>query len=1136
MSDFLNGKLDNQEIKQKIVEHTYASGYKPTLKLVDNIIEQFWFHDFYNSFLSDEIYLNCLIIFLSKKRTKKFDRFEFYNFFFDQIINRQKRKSLSFIALNFERHLNVSVSLSDYEDLLKKLNISDNDFDVNWMMKKHLGKIEKLDEKIVFTWEHHTLTEFLVADYLIQKQDLLPELNRLMILEQGGITSFISSWSGVLRFLLESSKKKIVFKWLIEFLENNKDNIDDNISELITFIDVNLTKEFNSRVFNLVYGAYFDRSVWIPVWTTANLGKFIEPASYEKLKGDLKESPDQTKTFIRRGNIVSIIGGLLKRKSKFITKKDKSYWERKIISFINNPNDQGNGVLQRHSLHALAKLKKPSLIPLVENVVNTSDSLLRDEFMQFCIETDPNSKYSIINFIKGIKSGSDIYARHGLYQITKERSLKYLLTNICEDEQFWRSFFEHESIFNKKDGDQRLIENIRNVLNKTILDLLKKMIFKIFNISNIYQEGKSNFIRQIVLMINSKDTDFIFEILEKLSKQPNEFESLHLFFDYGEILALLLTPNNVVKYFNKTEGMDEKIKEHASSVVYIARRINGAIGQAVYEKVVELKKIKPINEKVANFSWEKQQKKIRRNVIKEFKKLLEPSPKKYVPTVFEYYLQNKTELDEYFRKKGGKEKKRLIMLAVDEGIKKINPQEFTVTMLDKQSRQFTWSTVASYYGNVLSIVNSFVPEEISKHRKNIIDFIPYAYSDDMSLIIKLIDKLDDKELKYVNRIMIDKRNDTRYLIPGTYIYLVGHYAKKECKLPNTLPVLKSFIGDEYIPDYEQRATVEAMGLLTDSSDHDTKKILMEIIKSEKLKGLYEVANTILIQIYKDDKAIDWRINEIKKPLMFHRIEGVHTPSEAEMEIDWMAFAKPIINLKDEKYLNKFFELLDYSFWLLKEKEKEKSEREYWEYINYLWRIVISFIENLKENGSFIPILALEFWLKKHSENKNCNWLRLRVMELKRSYVNYVRPFDKLSEGIEELSKTNIPAGQIAYFLFKAQIVETKLRDLVAGINYFLELSTKDFTIYRKATSKKIFKEFTLGQLKAELCKYQGKSLAKLDTSLSKFKTKRNEFTHELFLQSKDIRELAVEAVEHTKDAEESLGLIQETWKEILKLA
>ena len=90
------------------------------------------------------------------------------------------------------------------------------------MEKNHLGKIGERDKHKLFIWQHHTLTEFLVAEYLLQQENLLDEFQKLAVLEQEGITAFKPSWSGVLRFLIESSKGNYIIKWLIEFLEEQQ--------------------------------------------------------------------------------------------------------------------------------------------------------------------------------------------------------------------------------------------------------------------------------------------------------------------------------------------------------------------------------------------------------------------------------------------------------------------------------------------------------------------------------------------------------------------------------------------------------------------------------------------------------------------------------------------------------------------------------------------------------------------------------------------------------------------------------------------------------------------------------------------------------------------------------------------------
>ena len=62
---------------------------------------------------------------------------------------------------------------------------------------------------------------------------------------------------------------------------------------------------------------------------------------------------------------------------------------------------------------------------------------------------------------------------------------------------------------------------------------------------------------------------------------------------------------------------------------------------------------------------------------------------------------------------------------------------------------------------------------------------------------------------------------------------------------------------------------------------------------------------------------------------------------------------------------------------------------YREYVNYLWRIVIAYVENLKENGSFKPLLTLEDWVSKNAPERDSNWLKARISELRKVYINEI---------------------------------------------------------------------------------------------------------------------------------------------------
>ena len=992
MSDILKGKLENQEIRKELSEYKFSSGFKPSEKLIDSLLEQFWFHDFYNSFISDPIFLKHLLQYLNKTKPKKFSRYDFYKFLFDQILKDLKnRQLLHQIALSFEMLQVDALEPDHYKSLLKVVDAPKELFDDSWMEKNHFAKIGEREGKILFIWEHHSLTEFLVSEYLLSYKNLLEEFQKLAILEQEGITAFKPSWLGVLRFLMESKRGSEVISWFVEFLEKYPDNIDDNATELLVYESIEQIPQIKSRIFKLVYEAYFKRIVWLPVWARSRIAKYVNKEVYKRLKEDLKEWSNTTETFVRRGNVVSIIEGLFEYKNPLISEAEKKFWKEKLIDYANNPNDDGNGVLQRHSLAVLAYFKDEKIIPNVAQKCfeENQDSLIRDEFIQFCYNSAPNSTVAIDYFIKGIKRGASIYARHGLYKITTQDAIEYFLSNSSQDEEFLKAFFKHESIFDKEGADKELIRSIESQIDAKIIRELKKLVFSVLRIDDYYKEDQSNYLQQIMLLISKHDPKYLFEVLEDIKKEEDEQKIDRLFWDSRTLLALLLTKDNVNQYFEALKNQTDRIKRDAQSTIYIAKHLNGEIGKQVYEEAVRLGFVEEIIEGQSQKDFDEQQKKRKQDIYDSFIKQLEPEPGKYTPSVFEFFLNNRKEIEEQWQEK---DKKRLLKLSVDDGIAKIEPKEFKVSV-DKSTRQFTWSSVASYYGDLLSVVSSFVPEEIQKHRQQLIDFIPYAFSDDMNRIMDMVPEIKDAELEFVNKVMSDEKYDKRYLIPSSYIYIVGHYAKKGCKLPSVKSVLLSFIGDKYIPDYEQKSAVEALPLFINSSDTKAKEILINIFRSGEVEGqktkLAEVANAVLIQTYKDEAAISWRIEQIKRPLLLERSEGAHTPSDAELEIDWMAFSKPLLELRDEKYLNKFFELLDYSFKVLGEKKTAQEVKEYWEYVNYLWRIVIAFVENLKEKASFKPLLTLQAWISKNAPEKDSNWLKAKIRELRKVYIDNI---------------------------------------------------------------------------------------------------------------------------------------------------
>ena len=472
------GKLDNKIIRERIVNQAKKLNFSIKVSLVDEIVDQFWFHDFYNHFIADKKYFEILLKYLEKIEFKKFNRFNYYYFLFNKITKKSERDNFHKLALFFEKQQSDRLKPEGFNKLIKRLDLPVKTYRVEALTKRHLVKLEIVEEVEFVIWEHHTLTEFLVAEYLLQKENPIEEFKKLAILKQEGITAFKPSWSGVLRFLLESTKGVETLGWLLTFLETHSDNFDDKLGELIAFVVNNPDEKTKSRIFNLIYQTYFDQLIWIPVWTRSNLYKFIDKSSYKRLKLDIKKWKNKTETFVRRGNVVAIVGGMLEGKHPSINKTEKTFWKKTLIKFAIKPDDNGNGVLQRHCFKALEYYEDEQIIKQLEplNLLESTDSLVRESFIELC-SSIPSSKMAINNLIEGLKKGSDIYARHGLYKIDDQKAFVYFLKLITKDQIFLKEFLKHESIFDKQEGDKQIINKIKACFKNELQK--RRLLFKV---------------------------------------------------------------------------------------------------------------------------------------------------------------------------------------------------------------------------------------------------------------------------------------------------------------------------------------------------------------------------------------------------------------------------------------------------------------------------------------------------------------------------------------------------------------------------------------------------------------------------------------------------------------------------------
>jgi hypothetical protein len=326
-----------------------------------------------------------------------------------------------------------------------------------------------------------------------------------------------------------------------------------------------------------------------------------------------------------------------------------------------------------------------------------------------------------------------------------------------------------------------------------------------------------------------------------------------------------------------------------------------------------------------------------------------------------------------------KDIERLKSLVVDSIFEKFDPgeQDLQITDAGNGARSYTTHSFIHIFGHCVRLAVE-LNIDVSNFRTKIVNYIPFAYSEDLRSVFSLISELLPEEIDNLLAVYGMKKSDLWRFMPRSFIDACERYNIKVA-----VPVLKRFVKEkEFYIDDRIRAIRVAEFL---EANADFLKDIEKLSSSpnDKLHILSEEANKLLIENHQDEEAVDWRFNEVRiRAFPFEEIYGVSSISSQESELFNKEFAAPLMNLNSEKYADKFIALLEKSF-IFSEKKEFRS------YMEYLWDIVCKYFENLKYNGSYGPLRKLELFTLANSSLVGMNWFLYRLNDLKRSYLSFL---------------------------------------------------------------------------------------------------------------------------------------------------
>ncbi|MDO8886072.1 hypothetical protein [Candidatus Oleimmundimicrobium sp.] len=931
------------------------------------------------------------------------------------------RRLLEKIALVMEVYQRNEIAKDELITILEDIqsNIAGNFLE--------MGKLQILfdhglwiDSGDTVSFEDHSLQEYLASCELFR----LGSQRRIYdFAVDKDLREIHQSWFSTLSFVIDQDVS--LLEPMLDFGIKRSEKVveDEEYLRFLTKVDTsNIDKEQRTRIFKKVFSYYQNELLWIDRDIARRLATFFDSSVGDFLKKwiDEEELRDagETEKFVKKGNVAFIVEFLLEQDK--LDNIERDFWKEKLISFANDENE--NGVLQRHSLSALEQFEDDSLIKSVQKVFTHPDSSVKRVFLMFCRETNPNHDLSLKYFIEGMKCGEHVEARYGFFEITKKKFVKKFLDYLYEDEQFLKAFVDHEGIF--EDKDQKIIQNIGAVFDDEVEEKLVEIVFKLIAI----YEQESKFLKNIAILLREKDKGIIGKIFNKI-KEGVKLQKYVM--SYAELFVNLLSKDSVDDFVKGILDFENgKGKWLALRVFENAKWQRGKEGGEIYkqgrkyfkEDYKEIKKQQKKAKGKPEKGW------VAYSRIKADLGLLPLLPDKKHWSIYLRALEQLegswNEVESYLTDY----EKQKIKKFVEYELQSTDTQNlrFEVREWNEKGgiKTFSFSCSVAIFEKCLAVAKYFEVEIDKTSRQHVIDFIPYAWSKSLENIFGLIPDIKEEELIYVLEVY-NSGSVLKYYLTSSFIRLIKEYQFKVAA-----PILKSFIDDDKISEYERKEALKVSEQL--KPDSILLKTIFEKYK-EEFTELSELASELLIENHKDADAIDWRLEELKKRKFTHiEPKEAHWVGAGEAELHRKEFAASLMKLQDSKYLDRFIELLGFSLDLL---EKDKN---YWPYTVYLWQVVIKYVGNLKleqRSKSYEPVEKLEKFVQENMSKEGINWFKNNLAEIKRSYQIYFGPPKNINDCVRQYNA--LKAEQYLDIVTSNDLFE-KIKESIADLRNWIE--------------------------------------------------------------------------------------------------
>jgi hypothetical protein len=775
-------------------------------------------------------------------------------------------------------------------------------------------------------------------------------------------------WVNTLTFLVDMLPQ--ILEPLIEFSGIRSQGfkiVDETFWKFLSRVDTaQLSPQKRHQLFGDVNGYQRRTRQWLPGDIAAGMSAFYDASLEDNLKQwkTEGESAVASTRFVLLGNLCYVLGHIFRQKKSL----DKEYWRKPLIVWASDHND--NGVLQRHALFALGQMHDPTVIDDLPDLTG-DDSLIAQEFISMCAKVAPDHPKCLSYFVEAVKLGN-FYGRDGILALRKKHSVASLFMLLTEDTAFRHKLLDRESSF--RDPESAFWVNVESMFDPELVELGTKLLAACALDDFGLRIQRFKIIRGLWRVLRRAYPEFISKIMFNVRKgEPN-----HVPFWTEEFFARVLETPDIPGFLKWcVENGERRFAFGTMSHIFYSDRSDG---NDIYEsgRTVLIEEYR-----VADEQKEKQQSLANAQaggveILNEFRTLLEPEPGKYSPTVFHYFNEHLGQLKPLLTPN---DTERLVTLLRDSIFQWIDPSKYDLTITSEEAGSTTYTTadVVQIFRDALDTARH-LKIELTEFRQKIIDFIPFAYHDDLEAIFELVADATEAEMKLVLEVYEKAKSDLWRHQPLSFVNSVERY-----RIVGAVPVLKSFV---YENKFDKFCRVKSLTVL-DSLFPD-QVFLQDVFNTFREssdpteRALTEETNRLLITSHSLPEAIAWRFAEIiKRAAPFVESMDIHIIEGLEEEIRHKSFAQPLMKLASYNLEDKFLKLIDKSLDLWEKGSGFQA------YAQYLWEIAFAYFDNRRSEGSYSPLQTLQRRIDSLSHKEGANWLATRMLELRRSYLTHL---------------------------------------------------------------------------------------------------------------------------------------------------